>query len=66
MKEKLRRRVRTGLFALGGIIGGLVYYYFFGCTTGCAITSSPLMTALYMGVIGCLLGEITRVEREER
>ena len=35
---------------------GLGYYYVVGCSTGsCAITSNPIITMIYMGVIGLLL-----------
>lgn len=32
--------------AIGGSLG-YAYWYFFGCTNGCAITSSPVNTTLY-------------------
>jgi hypothetical protein len=39
-----------------GAIGGYVYYYFVGCSTGtCAITSKPLNSALYGALTGGLV-----------
>jgi hypothetical protein len=41
---------------LMGSIAGYLYYYFVGCASGsCAITSSPLNSTLYGGVMGGLL-----------
>lgn len=40
-----------------GLIGGYAYYYYFiGCASGtCAITSKPLNSSLYGGMMGGLL-----------
>ncbi|MEX2235256.1 MAG: DUF6132 family protein [Cyclobacteriaceae bacterium] len=44
---------------IGIIVGasiGFSYWYFIGCNTGtCAITSSPLNSTLYGGLMGILL-----------
>ena len=56
MKKHMRKWLRPALFALGGGLVGLGYYYLVGCSTGtCAITSSPLNSMVYMGLIGWLL-----------
>ena len=56
MKECFKRWLRPALFTLGGALVGLGYYAFVGCSTGsCAITSSPVSSMLYMGLIGWLL-----------
>ncbi|MEE8437508.1 MAG: DUF6132 family protein [Candidatus Neomarinimicrobiota bacterium] len=40
--------------AIGGVLG-YAYYYFFGCTTGaCTITSDPLNTVIYGGIMGLI------------
>jgi hypothetical protein len=48
-----------GIMALGILMGGIagyLYYYFVGCASGsCAITSRPLNSTLYGGVMGGLL-----------
>jgi hypothetical protein len=39
-----------------GAVAGLGYWYFVGCNTGtCAITSSPINSTLYGGLMGILL-----------
>ncbi len=56
MKERMKRWLRPALFVLGGALAGLVYYYAVGCSTGsCVITSSPLTSMAYLGVVGFLL-----------
>ena len=46
----------TVVFVMLGALAGLGYYYVVGCSTGsCAITSNPIITMIYMGVIGLLL-----------
>jgi len=40
---------------LGGI-AGFLYYYFVGCTSGsCAITSNPVSSVLFGGVLGLFI-----------
>jgi len=40
---------------LGGI-AGFMYYYFVGCTSGsCAITSNPVSSVLFGGVLGLFI-----------
>ncbi|MDZ4709210.1 MAG: DUF6132 family protein [Saprospiraceae bacterium] len=39
-----------------GAIGGYLYYYFIGCSSGtCMITSKPLNSTVYGAVMGGLL-----------
>lgn len=48
--------VITGVGVLVGFILGYAYYHFVGCATGsCAITSKPLNSTLYGGMMGGLL-----------
>ena len=56
----MKKFVRPGLFVLAGVLVGLGYYYPFGCSGNCAVTSSPWMTMAYMGVIGGLLSVVTQ------
>lgn len=59
MNAKLKKRICPALFALGGGLVGLVYYQLAGCATGaCPITSSPVNSVIYMGVVGSLLSGI--------
>ena len=56
MKLKLKKWLRPFLFTVGGALAGLGYYYAVGCSTGsCPITSNPIITMIYMGVVGLLL-----------
>ena len=53
MKKELKKLLRPAVFTLGGALAGLGYYTLVGCSTGsCAITSSPVNTMLYMGLMG--------------
>lgn len=59
MKTKLKKWLRPVLFTLGGAAAGYLYYRFVGCSSGaCAITSSPVLSTLYMGLIGLLLSGV--------
>lgn len=41
---------------LAGAVGGYLYYYFIGCSSGsCAITSNALHSTVYGAVLGGLL-----------
>ena len=55
MKPKSKRILRLLLFALAGALAGYAYYFFFGCTRGCAITGSPWRSMLYMAVLGLFI-----------
>ena len=59
MKEKAKKWMRPALFTIGGAMAGLAYYYFIGCATGsCPITSNPVSSMVYMGLIGWLLSSV--------
>ena len=46
----------TGIGIIIGLIAGYAYYHFVGCTSGtCAITSKPLNSSLYGGLMGGLV-----------
>ena len=65
MNTKMRRWLRPVLFALGGAFVGLGYYCFIGCASGsCPITSNPISSMAYMGVIGWLIGLVFTKEGE--
>ena len=56
MKGRMKKWLRPALFTLGGALSGLAYYSAVGCSTGsCVITSSPLTSMAYMGLVGWLL-----------
>lgn len=65
MKRRLKKWLRPGLFTLVGALAGLGYYFFVGCSSGsCPITSSPIGSMAYMGVIGWLLSGVFGKECE--
>ena len=46
----------TGIGAIVGLLAGYLYYQEIGCLSGsCAITSKPLNSTLYGGLMGGLL-----------
>ena len=46
----------TGIGVAVGLIAGYVNYHYVGCASGtCAITSKPLNSTLYGGLMGGLL-----------
>lgn len=46
----------TGIGVVVGLIAGYAYYHYVGCASGtCAITSKPLNSTLYGGMMGGLL-----------
>lgn len=48
-----------------GLIGGYCYYYFIGCASGtCMITSKPLNSTLYGGLMGGLLFNLFESKKE--
>ena len=59
MNKKVKKWMRPTLFTIGGALAGLAYYHFIGCATGsCPITSNPLSSMVYMGLIGWLLSGV--------
>jgi len=48
--------ILTAVGVIVGLLAGYAYYHFVGCNSGtCAITSNPLNSTLYGGVMGGLL-----------
>lgn len=55
MLNKLWTYKLTILGTVLGLIAGYAYYYYIGCASGtCAITSRPLNSTLYGGMMGGL------------
>ncbi|CAM4056196.1 hypothetical protein FLAN108750_07890 [Flavobacterium antarcticum] len=51
-----RAYIITGIGIIVGLIAGYLYYQEIGCVTGtCAITSKPINSTLYGGLMGGLL-----------
>ncbi len=56
IKMTKKQYIITGVGVVVGLIVGYTYYYFVGCASGtCAITSKPLNSTLYGGLMGGLL-----------
>lgn len=55
-KISIRKRlikILTGVFI--GALLGFLYYKFFGCTSGCAISSNPYISTIYGSVSGLII-----------
>lgn len=51
-----KQYIITGIGIAVGLTAGYAYYYYVGCASGtCAITSKPLNSTLYGGLMGGLL-----------
>ncbi len=51
-----KQYIVTGIGVVVGLIAGYTYYFYVGCASGtCAITSKPLNSTLYGGLMGGLL-----------
>lgn len=58
IKNKMKKKayIITGIGVVLGLIAGYTYYFYVGCASGtCAITSKPLNSTLYGGLMGGLL-----------
>jgi len=48
--------ILTGIGVVVGLIAGYAYYHFVGCVSGtCSITSKPVNSPLYGGLMGGLV-----------
>lgn len=50
----LLKHKKTLIGIIVGSLLGFAYYYFWGCTNGCTITSSPTISTLYGAFMGGL------------
>ncbi|GAB1404018.1 hypothetical protein DSECCO2_542420 [anaerobic digester metagenome] len=54
----------TGL--LLGMLGGYLYYFYVGCTSGsCAITSNPYMSMLWGAAMGYLIFDLFKLKEKK-
>jgi hypothetical protein len=59
MKKWILAQKLVVLGVVLGAIGGYAYYHFIGCTNGsCMISSKPLNSTLYFGLMGGLFMSI--------
>lgn len=62
-----KNRIKNIIGITIGALGGYLYYYFIGCTSGtCAITSNPYMSILWGAVLGYLLFDIFKIKDKPR
>lgn len=55
----------TGAGILIGMIAGYLYYHFVGCVSGsCTITSKPVNSTLYGGLLGGLFFNLFTKEKK--
>lgn len=72
MNSNTKLFVIWGIAAVVGATAGFVYWYFIGCNSGsCAITSSPVNSSIYGGIMAILLVNVfdkqkTKPENENR
>ena len=60
----IQKNKLTIIGALIGLVGGYLYYHFIGCNSGtCAITSKPLNSTLYGGLMGGLLLNMFQIKK---
>jgi hypothetical protein len=51
---------------IAGAVGGYLYYLYVGCVSGtCLITSNPVISTIYGGVLGLLIGGILTPSRRK-
>lgn len=60
----LKKYILTIIGIIFGLIAGYLYYKYIGCITGtCAITSKPLNSTLYGGLMGGLVGNLFQTKK---
>lgn len=56
LKKTRKHGWKRVLFTVGGALAGLGYYRLVGCPSGaCPLTSHPLVTMAYLGLVGWLI-----------
>lgn len=53
--EMIRKVAKIFLPVILGMLGGFLYYTYIGCNGSCAITSSPVNSTAYGGLVGLIL-----------
>ena len=66
MKNSLNILLKRVAPVLGGALLGYMYYYYIGCNNGhCAISSDPVISTVYGGVIGLLIAFPSKSTKKE-
>ncbi|MDR2231984.1 MAG: DUF6132 family protein [Tannerella sp.] len=67
IKQLLRDNALSIIGAIIGGVGGYVYWFKIGCTSGtCPITSSPVMSVIWGGLMGSLLVGMFKKKEEQK
>lgn len=56
IKQIMKKYIKLIILISVGMLGGFLYYQFWGCESGCAIKSNPYTVTFYGGLIGFILG----------
>ena len=65
-KKSFRRTLPTLILTVLGAAGGYLYYRLVGCASGaCVITSNPIISTIYGGVFGLLIGFIVTPSKKK-
>jgi hypothetical protein len=66
MTTKKKKILIVGSFILAGMIAGLAYWRFVGCSSGtCAITSRWHTMLVFGGIIGYLIGDSFKIKTSD-
>lgn len=58
-KAAMRKYLPVLILTVVGAVGGYLYYRFVGCAgETCTITSNPILSSVYGGLIGGLIGSV--------
>jgi hypothetical protein len=67
MKNWIIKYKLYGIGAVAGAITGFFYWKYIGCLTGtCAITSSPVKSAIYFAVLGAMLFSLFKKDQKPK
>jgi hypothetical protein len=58
-----KKYIPTAIGVVAGAILGYSYWYFWGCTNGCAITGSPVKNTLYFAFMGGLVPGLFKTDK---
>lgn len=66
MKASIKKYGLVGIGVLVGALAGFLYWNYIGCLSGtCAITSKPINSTLYGGVLGGLIFSLFKKDKKQ-
>ena len=65
MKNLFKKTIWVLPGLLLGAIGGFFYWKFYGCNGTCLITSSPVKSMIYFGVMGAIVNSMFKPKQQE-